>query len=366
MSKRVVLAYCGGLEASVAVHQMAEEQGFEVVAVTVDVGQGADFQAIGACALAAGAVESIVIDATEELATDYLLPALQANLGSKGRACSVSALSMPLIVQQLVAVAGELGASAVAHGCNGDGSSRAHFELGIATLAPQLQILAPVRDAPMQRAGAAAYVEQHAVECAVGHDRPGRVEGDLWRRVIDGGALDRCLKAPCEDFVELTAPSARSPVELLVSFEAGVPSGLDGRELPLAQLIGEVGRRAESGGFGRLGMLESPLGGSKQRMLCEAPVALALTTAHEDLERCTLDRDLAKLKSKLAERLVELVNEGAWFSLERAAIGAFVAVSQAPVTGEVRVVLEPGGGCRVESHRRLTPRAKRRLEPVRQ
>ena len=351
MTRRAVLAYSGGLDTSVALGWLTRERGYEVVAVAVDVGQGGDFDALRARALAAGAVEAVVVDAREELARDFAVPALFSNALYEGRYPLVSALSRPVIVRHLVAEARAHGASAVAHGCTGKGNDQVRFEVGTRALAPDLGILAPVREWGMSREQTIDYAEEHGVPVPVSRDRIYSIDENIWGRAIECGALEDPWAAPPEDVFALTVPVATSPVEVEVGFSGGVPVSLDGAELGLVDLIAEIGRIAGSVGFGRVDMVEGRRVGIKSREVYECPAALALILAHHDLEGLTLEREVAHEKARLEPRFAELVYDGMWFSPLREAIGAFMNTTQASVTGEVRLRFTPGGGAAVVGRR---------------
>ncbi|HEX2192699.1 MAG TPA: argininosuccinate synthase, partial [Acidimicrobiales bacterium] len=238
MAKRVVLAYSGGLDTSVAVRWMAEEWGAEVVAVAADVGQGGDFGAVVERARAAGAVEALVVDCREEFARDFVAPALKANARYEGKYPLVSSLSRPIIVRHLVAAAREFGADAVAHGCTGKGNDQVRFEVSTRALAPDLELLAPVRVWGLTREQSIAYAERFDIPVTVTRSSPYSIDQNLWGRAIECGILEVPWEQPPEEVFELTTPTASAPVEMVVSFEAGLPVAIDGRRLPLHELVG--------------------------------------------------------------------------------------------------------------------------------
>jgi argininosuccinate synthase len=351
VTKRVVLAYSGGLDTSVAVHWLKAERGFAVVAVAVDVGQGGDFVALRQRALSAGASEAVVIDARAEFAADYALPALQANALYEGRYPLVSALSRPVIVAHLVAQARRHGATAVAHGCTGKGNDQVRFEVGTRALAPDLEIVAPAREWKMTREQTIEYAERHDIPVEATRERIYSIDENLWGRAIECGAIEDPWVAPVEDMFALTVPTATEPVEVTVGFSSGVPVSLDGRQLPLVELIAAIGRIAGASGFGRLDMVENRRVGIKSREVYECPASLALVGAHADLEGLTLERDVAHEKARLEPRFAELVYDGMWFSPLREALSAFVTSTQRHVTGDVRLRFTPGGHVAVAGRR---------------
>jgi argininosuccinate synthase len=351
----VVLAYSGGLDTSVAVRWISEEWGAEVIALAVDVGQSADddWDTIRARATAAGAVEAIVVDARAEFADEYCLPALKANARYEGKYPLVSALSRPVIVKHLVAAAREHGADAVAHGCTGKGNDQVRFEVSTRALAPDLEVLAPVRVWGFTRADSIDYAARHGIPIKVRKDNPYSIDENLWGRAIECGVIEDPWVAPPSEPFALTSDAAqapRDPWELVVGFERGAPVSLDGTAMPLHELVADVTRTVGSYGWGRLDMVENRRVGIKSREVYECPGALALLLAHADLESITLERDLLREKSRLEPRYAELVYDGLWFSPLKRALDAFIESSQANVTGEVRLRLEPGS-CTVVGRR---------------
>jgi argininosuccinate synthase len=347
MANRVVLAYSGGLDTSVAVEWIGEEWGAEVVALAVDVGQGVDddWDTIRARALAAGAVEAIVVDARAEFADDFVVPALRANALYEGKYPLVSALSRPVIVRHLVRAAREHHADAVAHGCTGKGNDQVRFEVSTRALAPDLDVLAPVRVWGLTREDSIEYAAKHGIPIRVRKDSPYSVDENLWGRTIECGILEDPWVEPPEEVYALTAKATdapREPRELVVGFEGGVPVRLDGVATPLPELIPAVSAAVGGYGWGRIDMVENRRVGIKSREIYECPGSLALLLAHADLESITLERDLMREKARLEPRYAELVYDGLWYSPLRRSLDAFVEASQAPVTGEVRLRLEPG------------------------
>ena len=345
MPERVVLAYSGGLDTSVAIGWIAEETGAEVIAVAADVGQGGeDLEAIRQRALACGAVESLVLDLKDEFAEQYCLPALKANALYLDRYPLVSALSRPVIVKHLVEAARYHGASMVAHGCTGKGNDQVRFEVGIGALAPDLTVLAPVRDSGMTRDKAIAFAEEKGLPIDVTKKSPYSIDQNLWGRAVETGFLEDIWNAPIEDVYDYTAdPSQpRDADELVISFEAGAPTAIDGKPVTVLEAVLELNRRAGAQGVGRLDLVEDRLVGIKSREVYEAPGAIALITAHQELENVTVERDLARFKRTVDQRWGELVYDGLWFSPLKRALDAFLAASQEHVTGEIRMTLHGG------------------------
>ena len=351
MAKRVVLAYSGGLDTSVAVRWMIEEMNVEVIALAADVGQGGDWEAIRHRALAAGASEAVVLDLREEYANDFVAPALKANAKYEGKYPLISSLSRPIIVKYLVETAREHGADAVAHGCTGKGNDQVRFEVSTAALAPDLEVIAPVRGWGITREQSIELAEKWGIPITVTKSSPYSIDQNLWGRTIECGILEDPREQPPEEVFELTTPTATGPSELVISFEEGLPVAIDGTRMPLAELIGEVDRTVGSYGWGRIDMIENRRVGIKSREVYECPGALALLMAHADLEDLTLERDLAHEKARLEPRYAELVYDGLWFSPLKNALDAFVKESQQFVTGDVRLRCELPGRCIVAGRR---------------
>jgi argininosuccinate synthase len=345
MTKRIVLAYSGGLDTSVAIGWITEQTGAEVIALAMDVGQGGeDLDTIRQRALDCGATESVVADARAEFAAGYCLPALRANALYQQRYPLVSALSRPLIVSHLAAVAREYGATMVSHGCTGKGNDQVRFEAGLAALAPGVSVFAPVRDSGMTRDKAIAFAAEKGLPIEVTAKSPYSIDQNLWGRSCETGHLEDIWEAPHDDVWGYTSDPAlaQAPDEVTISFTDGLPVALDGRPLSPLDLITELHTRAGRQGVGRIDMVEDRLVGIKSREIYEAPAAIALITAHQELEAVCLERDLARFKRQAEQRWTELVYDGLWFSPLRSALEAFMAQASKNVTGDVRVRLHGG------------------------
>jgi argininosuccinate synthase len=345
MPEKIVLAYSGGLDTSVALRWLADEYRAEVIALLVDVGQPIDIDAVRMRASQAGAGDVVVIDARREFAERYCLPTLQAGALYEGQYPLVSALSRPLIAEKMVEVARATGADAVAHGCTGKGNDQVRFEAAVAALAPDLAVLAPVRDWGMTREQEIAYADRHGIEVPVKSGAAYSIDANLWGRSIECGPLEDPWVAPPEAPFLLTADPTTAPdepQEVVIGFEQGVPVSIDGEELPLDELILKASAIAGAHGIGRIDVIENRLVGIKSREVYEAPAAALLYAAHGALESLTVERDLQHLKAELAHRYASLVYNGLWFSPTKAALDAFVATAQPVVTGEVRVRLYKG------------------------
>jgi argininosuccinate synthase len=353
VTERVVLAYSGGLDTSVAIGWIGEQTGAEVVAVAVDVGQGGeDLETIRKRALACGAVEAYVADARDEFADEYCLPALQANALYMDRYPLVSALSRPVIVRHLVKAAKEHGATVVAHGCTGKGNDQVRFEVSIAALDPQLRCIAPVRDLALTRDKAIEYAERNELPIETTKKSPYSIDQNVWGRAVETGFLEDIWNGPIEDVYSYTQNPAtpRQPDEVVVTFEQGVPTMIDGEKVTVLEAIQRLNLRAGAQGVGRLDMVEDRLVGIKSREVYEAPGAIALMTAHQELEAVTLERELGRFKRGVEQRWSELVYDGLWFSPLKKALDVFVGETQRHVTGDIRMTLH--GGRAVVSGRR--------------
>ncbi|MBY8882850.1 argininosuccinate synthase [Actinacidiphila acidipaludis] len=345
MTERVVLAYSGGLDTSVAIGWIAEETGADVIAVAVDVGQGGeDLDVIRKRALACGAVEAEVADARDEFAQEYCLPAIQANALYMDRYPLVSALSRPAIVKHLVAAAQKHGADTVAHGCTGKGNDQVRFEAGISSLAPGLKCIAPVRDYAMTRDKAIAFCEEKNLPIATTKKSPYSIDQNVFGRAVETGFLEDIWNAPIEEVYEYTQNPAtpRDPDEVVITFDKGVPVAIDGTPVTPLEAIQQMNLRAGAQGIGRIDMVEDRLVGIKSREIYEAPGAIALITAHQELESVTVERELARFKRQVEQRWGELVYDGLWFSPLKRALDGFIAEANQHVSGEIRMVLHGG------------------------
>ncbi|MBN6887994.1 argininosuccinate synthase [Cytobacillus horneckiae] len=341
---KVVLAYSGGLDTSVAIKWLGD-QGYSVVACCLDVGEGKDLDFIKEKALQVGAVSSYVIDAKEEFAQEFALVALQAHALYENKYPLVSALSRPLIAKKLVEVADQEGAVAVAHGCTGKGNDQVRFEVAIQGLNPELQVLAPVRDWKWSREEEIEYAKQNNIPVPIKLDSPYSIDQNLWGRSNECGILEDPWAAPPEDAYELTASLETTPDTpdiIEIGFEQGVPVTLNGKEYPLSKLILELNFIAGKHGVGRIDHVENRLVGIKSREVYECPGAMTLIKAHKELEDLTLVKELAHFKPVIEKQISELIYEGLWFSQLRNALQAFLKETQTFVTGTVRVKLFKG------------------------
>jgi argininosuccinate synthase len=345
MTERVVLAYSGGLDTSVAIGWIAAETGAEVIAVAADVGQdGEDLDVIRQRALDCGAVEAVVVDARTEYAEQYCLPALKANALYMNRYPLLSALSRPVIVKHLVEAARYHGATTVAHGCTGKGNDQVRFEVGVGALAPDLSVMAPVRDSGMTRDKAIAFAAEQNLPIDVTKSSPYSIDQNLWGRAVETGFLEDVWNAPIEDVYAYTQDPAvtREPDEVVIGFTAGVPTSIDGRPVTMLEAVTELNARAGAQGVGRLDVVEDRLVGIKSREVYECPGPIALIEAHQHLEDLTVEKDVARFKRSVEQRWSELVYDGLWFSPLKRALDAFIDEASTHVTGEIRMTLHGG------------------------
>ena len=337
---KIVLAYSGGLDTSVAVHWLNKTYGYDVIAVSIDVGEGKDLDVIKQKALDVGAISSHMINAQDEFAEQYVLPALKANAMYEGEYPLVSALSRPLISKLLVDIAHKEGAVAIAHGCTGKGNDQVRFDVGITTLDPTMKIVAPVREHAMSRDEALAYADTYNIPLSITKASPYSIDQNLWGRSCECGALENPWVAPPEDAYELTSNVATTPDQpeiVDIEFVKGKPVSLNGTAYSLSNLIHTLNTIAGKHGIGRIDHIENRLVGIKSREVYEAPAGMTLIKAHKALEALTLSRDVAHFKPVLEQKLSHLIYEGLWFSPLREAIFAFIDKTQEHVTGTVKV-----------------------------
>jgi len=345
MKERIVLAYSGGLDTSVAIGWIADATGAEVIAVAVDVGQGGeDLDVIRQRALDCGAVEAYVADARDEFANEYCMPALKANALYHDKYPLVSALSRPVIVKHIVKAAREFGATTMAHGCTGKGNDQVRFEVGIASLAPELKCIAPVRDLALTRDKAIDYAERNNLPIVTTKKNPFSIDQNVWGRAVETGFLEDIWNAPTKDVYDYTDDPSFPPVpdEVIIRFERGIPVAIDGQEVTPLQAIVEMNRRAGAHGIGRIDIVEDRLVGIKSREIYEAPGAIALIEAHREMENVTIEREQARYKRVVGEKWTELVYDGMWSSPLKKSLDAFIESTQEYVTGEIRMVLHGG------------------------
>jgi argininosuccinate synthase len=349
---RILLAYSGGLATSVAIPWLADEYGAEIVAVTVDLGQGRELTDVRERALAAGAVRAHVIDARDEFVRDFVLPSLQAGALYEGRYPLATALGRALIARRVVELARMEGAEAVAHGCTALGNDQVRLEVSMRAIEPGIRILAPAREWRMTPAQLADYARSHGIVAPVGSEGFS-IDSTLWGRSTSGGLLaDAWVEAP-EEIFALTRAPADAPDQAAfidLDFEAGVPVRANGIEMPALELIESLETIAGAHGVGRIDVIENRLVGVRSREVYEAPAAVVLHAAHDDLLRLVVARDLDRVRHALSRAYADLVYNGQWFSPFREALDAFHRSVQSRATGTVRLRLFKGD-CRVVARR---------------
>ncbi|MCS0824854.1 argininosuccinate synthase [Cytobacillus firmus] len=342
--KKVVLAYSGGLDTSVAIKWL-QEMAYDVVAVCLDIGEGKDTEYVRQKALQVGAVQSYMIDAKEEFAKDFALVALQAHTLYEGKYPLISALSRPLIAKKLVEIAEKENAVAVAHGCTGKGNDQVRFEVSFKALNPDLEVLAPVREWGWSREEEIEYASKHGIPIPINLDSPYSIDQNLWGRSNESGILEDPWAAPPEGAYELTAPLEKTPdtPEIIeIQFEQGVPVKINDQAYPLHELILTLNEIAGKHGVGRIDHVENRLVGIKSREVYECPGAMTLIKAHKELEDLTLVKEVAHFKPVIEQKLAELIYNGLWFSPLKNSLQAFLQETQKYVTGTVRVKLFKG------------------------
>jgi len=343
--KKVVLAYSGGLDTSVAVAWLREQFGVEVVTLTVDVGGGSLREGVEQRAISAGASRAYVVDGRERFVTDFVWPHLQANALYQGAYPLATALARPMIAQLLVEVARREGADAVAHGCTGKGNDQVRFDVAVHALDPGLEVVAPMRvGMGLTRDQEIDYAAERGIEIPITKASPYSIDANLWGRSIETGVLEDPWTSPPPDVFEWTADPAAAPepVEILVEFEGGVPVALDGQRLAPAALVDRVTTLASEHGVGRIDHVEDRLVGIKSREIYEAPAATVLHAAHRALEGLTLTKDTLRFNRLVADELARLTYDGLWFSALHRDLRGYVASSQRVVSGEVRIRLDHG------------------------
>lgn len=343
--ERVVLAYSGGLDTSVAIGWIGERTGAEVITVAVDVGQGGeDLETIRQRALDCGAVEAYIADARDEFASEYCMPALKAGALYMDAYPLISAISRPVIVKHLVAAARQFGATTVAHGCTGKGNDQVRFENGITQLGPDLACLSPVRDLALTREFAIDYANKHNLPIETTHHNPFSIDQNVWGRAIETGYLEDLWNAPTKDVYTYTDDPTYPPLpdEVIITFEGGIPVKIDGEAVTPLQAIEQLNKRAGKQGIGRIDVVEDRYVGIKSREIYEAPGAMALLTAHKELENVTMDREQARFKRTVADRWADIVYEGQWFSPLKRSLDAYIEDTQRYVSGDIRMVMHGG------------------------
>jgi len=351
--ERIVLAYSGGLDTSVAIPWLKEKYNAEIIAVTMDLGQGKELDEVRERALATGAVRAHVLDLREEFARDYILPALKADAIYEDRYPMATSLGRPLIAQKMVEIAEREGATAVAHGCTGKGNDQVRLDVTTRALNPKLKVIAPARDWGMTRPEEIEYARKRGVPVPVSVASPYSTDTNLWGKSIECGILEDPWQEPPEEIYTMTRSQAECPNEpayVELSFERGTPTAVDGVPMPLIDLIAGLGTTAGAHGVGRIDMLENRLVGIKSREIYEAPAAVVLHAAHKELQKMVTTKDLERFSRLVSLQYADIIYNGLWFTPLREALDAFVEKVQERVTGVVRLKLFKGD-CRIVGRR---------------
>jgi argininosuccinate synthase len=345
VSDKVVLAYSGGLDTSVAIRWLHEKYNLDVIAVTIDVGNEKDFTAVKQKALKVGAIKSLVLDGQELLVKYFIFPALQADALYEGQYPLATALSRPLMAKLLVDTAQAEGAKVIAHGCTGKGNDQVRFEVGINSLAPDIKIIAPAREWGMTREETIKYAQKYDIPIPVTKKSPYSIDECLWGRAIECGALEDPWVEPPPDVYAWTKSAAEAPDKpqyVEIGFEKGVPVTIDGKEMDGVALIQKMNEIAGKHGVGRIDHIENRVVGIKSREIYEAPAAVVLIQAHQALEAMTMSKDQLRFKQKVAVECSDLIYNGLWFSQFNRDLAAYIQSSQHYVTGTVRIKLFKG------------------------
>lgn len=345
MSEKVVLAYSGGLDTSVAIKWLKEKYNLDVIALTVDVGNERDFSTVRDKALKVGAIKALVKDARENFINNFVFPALQADAIYEGQYPLATALSRPLIAELLVDIAIEEGASAVAHGCTGKGNDQVRFDVAVAALAPELKIIAPAREWGMTREETIRYAQRHNIPVPITASSPYSIDENLWGRSIECGILEDPWLEPPEDAFSWTRSASDAPDKatyIEIGFDKGIPMTINGQRIDGISLIQRLNELAGSHGVGRIDTVENRLVGIKSREIYEAPAAVVLLKAHQALESITLSKSQLHFKQRVAQEYAELIYNGLWFTAQRQDLAAYVQSTQRFVSGTVRLKLFKG------------------------
>ena len=343
---KIVLAYSGGLDTSIAIAWLKEKYQAEVIAVTLDLGQGRELTQIRERAMVAGAIRCHVLDMRDEFARDYVLPALKAGALYEGRHPLATALGRPLIAKKLVDIARMENATAIAHGCTGKGNDQVRIDVSVRAIDPGMNVIAPGRVWGMTRAEEIDYARVRNVPVPTTTGSPYSTDRNLWGRSIECGVLEDPWNEPPEDIYALTKSPAQAPdmpAYVEVEWEKGAPISVSGVAMPLTELISSLETIAGVHRVGRIDTVENRLIGIKSREIYEAPAAVVLHTAHREIEGLVITRDLQRLKHRLSQEYADIVYNGLWISRTREAIDAFVQTVQEHVTGTVRLKLYKGG-----------------------
>ncbi|MFX3619419.1 MAG: argininosuccinate synthase [Sporolactobacillus sp.] len=343
--EKIVLAYSGGLDTSVCIKWLQDKYNYDVIALSINVGEGKDLAMVKQKAIDVGAIKSYVVDAEDLLAEGYLAPALKANALYEGVYPISSGLSRPLIAKLLVDVAHKEGAVAVAHGCTGKGNDQVRFEVSIQALDPALKVVAPVREWGMTRDEEIKYAAENGIPIPVDLDNPFSIDANIWGRACEAGVLENPWNEAPEAAYEWTNPIEKTPDTpdyIEIAFEKGLPVALNDQKMPFVEIIKALNKQGGLHGVGRIDHVENRLVGIKSREVYENPAALILINAHQALETITLTKEVSKFKPLIDKEISQVIYDGLWYSPLRTALTAFVEQSQQVVTGKVRVKLFKG------------------------
>jgi argininosuccinate synthase len=349
MADKVVLAYSGGLDTSVAIRWLEEKYNLKVITLTVDVGGVPDLDAIRQKALKVGAIKALVVDAKETFIKSYVFPAIQADAVYEGQYPLSTALARPLIARLLVKTAKKEKAKMVAHGCTSKGNDQVRLDVGVAALAPELKVIAPAREWKMTREQTIKYAQDHNIPVPITKARPYSIDENLWGRGIECGVLEDTWNEPPEHIFLWTRSPEKTPARpsyLEIGFEKGIPVSLNGRKVEPVTLVQKVHDLAGRHGIGRIDHVENRLVGIKSREIYEAPAAVVLLKAHLALEDLVLTKEQLRFKTRVASEYADLVYNGLWFTGMRQDLAAYVASTQRYVAGTIRVKLFKGN-CQV-------------------
>ena len=342
--KKVVLAYSGGLDTSIIIPWLKENyNNCEVVAVSGDVGQGTELDGLEEKALKTGASKLYVLDLKKDYVENYIWPCLKADAKYEEYLLGTSH-ARPCIAKALAEIAKKENADAICHGCTGKGNDQVRFEVSIASIDPTLKAISPIRDLSLTRDVEIAFAKEHKLPITQTEKSPYSIDQNVWGRAIETGFLEDPWNGPTKDCYSYTDDPAFPPVEdeVVIEFKEGVPVKIDGRDVTPLQAIEEMNRRAGAQGVGRIDLIEDRLVGIKSRELYEAPGAVALITAHQELENCCLEREQHRIKRDIDKRWAELVYDAQWFSPATQSLNAFIEDTQKYVSGEIRMVLHGG------------------------
>jgi argininosuccinate synthase len=349
MADKVILAYSGGLDTSVAIRWLEDKYKLKVITLTVDVGGVSNLEAIRQKALKVGAIKALVIDAKETFIKSYVFPAIQADAVYEGQYPLSTALARPLIARLLVKTAKKEKAGMVAHGCTSKGNDQVRLDVGVAALAPELKVIAPAREWKMTREQTIKYAQAHNIPVPITKARPYSIDENLWGRGIECGVLEDTWNEPPEHIFLWTRSPEKTPARpayLEIGFEKGIPVSLNGRKVEPVTLVQKVHELAGRHGVGRIDHVENRLVGIKSREIYEAPAAVVLLKAHLALQDLVLTKEQLRFKTRVASEYADLIYNGLWFTGMRQDLAAYVESTQRYVTGTIRVRLFKGN-CQV-------------------